>query len=100
MANVGKLPVPLQEEWEWQFLGACREANPSTFFHPEGERGDQRRKRIARAKSFCDRCEVVEICRERALDAREPFGIWGGMSEDERAEEVSRRVRHSKEAAT
>jgi len=29
-------------------------------------------------------CPVLEECREHALSTREPYGVWGGMSEEER----------------
>lgn len=29
---------------------------------------------------------VLEECRRHALRTREPYGIWGGLSEEERAE--------------
>ncbi len=39
---------------------------------------------IARAKAFCGGCPVQEACFEAALVRREPYGVWGGMTEDER----------------
>ena len=60
------------------------DADPDLFFHPEGERGSARRRRAEAAKQYCNRCPVLEMCRERSLSAREPFGVWGGFSEDER----------------
>ena len=39
MESIAKLPAPTQDQWEWQYEGACREADPDLFFHPEGERG-------------------------------------------------------------
>jgi len=32
----------------------------------------------ARAKAICSRCEVRELCLARALERREPYGVWGG----------------------
>ena len=84
--------VPTVEEWEWQYAGQCREADPNLFFHPEGERGYARRRRAEAAKRFCADCLVMEECRERSLEAREPFGVWGGLSEDERNALLSGRV--------
>ncbi|GIG54779.1 WhiB family transcriptional regulator [Demequina activiva] len=84
MDTVAKLPAPTQDQWEWQYEGACRDADPDLFFHPEGERGSARRRRAEAAKEYCERCPVLDTCRERSLMAREPFGVWGGMSEDER----------------
>lgn len=84
MAELSRLPRPLIERWEWQFEGACREVEPSAFFHPEGERGGARRRRVEAAKAVCARCPVIEACREHALRVREPYGVWGGLSEEER----------------
>ena len=36
------------------------------------------------AKQVCKDCPVLLQCRSHALAAREPYGVWGGMSEDER----------------
>lgn len=84
MDTVAKLPAPTQDQWEWQYEGSCRDADTDLFFHPEGERGAARRRRAEAAKEYCQRCPVLETCRERSLNAREPFGVWGGLSEDER----------------
>lgn len=70
--------------WEWQYQGACRDADPALFFHPEGERGGTRRRRDEGAKAICMACPVIEECRQHALTVREPYGVWGGLSEDER----------------
>ncbi|GAA1170690.1 hypothetical protein GCM10009584_09540 [Ornithinimicrobium humiphilum] len=32
----------------------------------------------------CATCPVLERCRAHALAAREPYGVWGGMTEEER----------------
>ncbi|WP_168583307.1 WhiB family transcriptional regulator [Gephyromycinifex aptenodytis] len=84
MAEISRLPGPAAYRWEWQFLGACRETGPETFFHPEGERGSNRRERDARAKQVCSTCPVIRECREHALEVREPYGVWGGLTEAER----------------
>ncbi|GAB6901297.1 WhiB family transcriptional regulator [Kineosporia succinea] len=84
MAEISRLPGPVADLWEWQLEGACRTADPRVFFHPEGERGPARRQRDVAAKSVCARCPVLDQCREHALQVREPYGVWGGMTEDER----------------
>ena len=83
------------DHWEWQYEGACREVEPSVFFHPEGERGGTRRRRDEAAKAICARCPVIEQCREHALAVQEPYGVWGGLSEDERAQIVQARKARS-----
>lgn len=39
---------------------------------------------IELAKSVCRRCPVQSECLARALETGEQFGVWGGMSEEER----------------
>jgi WhiB family redox-sensing transcriptional regulator len=84
MAEVSRLPLPIADNWDWQSNGACRSFPPEMFFHPEGERGPSRRARISEAKSICGTCPVLLQCRTHALSVQEPYGIWGGLSEDER----------------
>lgn len=84
MTDIRRLPGPTAELWEWQLLGACRGADPELFFHPEGERGPTRSNRELAAKAICATCPVLEQCRAAALAAREPYGVWGGLSEHER----------------
>lgn len=84
MAEISRLPGPNAQLWEWQLRGACRSVSSDLFFHPEGERGPSRRNRELAAKKVCARCPVIAQCRTHALAVREPYGVWGGMSEDER----------------
>lgn len=84
MANIARLPMPLLDLYDWQFEGACREADPELFFSPESERGPRRRGRERSAKSFCARCPVVQQCLEHALKVKEPYGVWGGLTTGER----------------
>jgi WhiB family transcriptional regulator, redox-sensing transcriptional regulator len=93
MAEISRLPGPVADLWEWQMRGACREADPLLFFHPEGERGPARRNRDAAAKSICSGCPVVQQCRSHALQVREPYGVWGGLTEDDREEIYARQTR-------
>jgi WhiB family redox-sensing transcriptional regulator len=86
MAELSRLPVPVADVWEWQIDGACREADPQLFFHPEGERGPARRKRDAAAVAVCQGCPVMDQCRNHGLTVREPYGVWGGLTEDDREE--------------
>jgi WhiB family redox-sensing transcriptional regulator len=84
MAEISRLPIPVMEEWEWQYQGACRDLDPEAFFHPDGERGPRRRNRENAAKAVCASCPVIAACRAHALAVQEPYGIWGGLSEDDR----------------
>lgn len=95
MADVSHLPGPLMDLWEWQYEGACRDLDTELFFHPDGERGGTRRRRAEAAKAICATCPVIAQCRAHALRSREPYGVWGGMSEEERREWLSKRARRS-----
>ncbi len=85
MANISRLPAPLLEHWEWQQLGACRTDSPERFFAPAGERPSARARREAAAKQVCAGCPVRQECLDWALRTREPYGVWGGTSPEERA---------------
>ena len=84
MADIRRLPTPVAEVWDWQLHGSCRGESTSLFFHPDGERGPARARRQAAAKAVCATCPVLQQCRAHALAAREPYGVWGGLSEHER----------------
>lgn len=86
MAETSRLPVSSLDVWEWQFAGSCRDQDGRLFFHPEGERGPARIKRADAAKAVCATCPVLEQCRRHALTVREPYGVWGGLTEEEREE--------------
>ncbi|ADG75476.1 transcription factor WhiB [Cellulomonas flavigena DSM 20109] len=92
MAEISRLPGPVMDLWEWQFEGACRDADQDLFFHPEGERGSARRRRAEAAKAICATCPVLKECREQSLAVREPYGVWGGLSEEERAAVLAERA--------
>lgn len=86
MTDLSRLPGPALGHWEWQLDGACRTEAHELFFHPTGERGPSRARRETAAKAVCATCPVLERCRQHALDAHEPYGVWGGLSEQDRVE--------------
>ncbi|MFC9435278.1 WhiB family transcriptional regulator [Nocardia sp. NPDC057030] len=81
------------EAWEWQLRGSCRGLDSAMFFHPDGERGRARQARARRAKQICHSCPVRRQCRNYALTVNEPYGVWGGMTEDERRRYLEVRTR-------
>ena len=85
VADNSRLPGPLADHWAWQLEAACRGMDSTAFFHPAEERPAARRDRLVAAKKVCAACPVVSDCLSHALDTREPYGIWGGLSEIERA---------------
>jgi WhiB family redox-sensing transcriptional regulator len=97
VAELSRLPVAVTEVWEWQLEGACREADPRLFFHPEGERGPARRKRDEAAVKVCAGCPVIQECRNHGLTVREPYGVWGGLTEEDREEVYAQERRARRE---
>lgn len=88
MADVRRLPAPVTDIWDWQMRGSCRSMSSDLFFHPERERGPARAVREARAKNVCRGCPVLAQCRDHALAVHEPYGVWGGMTEEERKQRI------------
>jgi WhiB family redox-sensing transcriptional regulator len=70
---------------DFRLQGACRDEDPELFFplsdNPTFD------AQVAEARAVCARCPVLEQCRELGLStAAEPYGIWGGLTEQERVE--------------
>lgn len=69
----------------WQPTALCSGNHSHLFFPPStSERKDEHEKREARAKSICQICPVKQPCLEYAAEIKEPYGIWGGLTEAER----------------
>ena len=66
---------------DWYLQAACKGIGPDIFFGFSDESNLQRRKREHDAKSFCSRCDVIDLCRNTG---EEEEGIWGGLTETER----------------
>ena len=77
-------PRPISDDWQWQEQAACRNMPSEMFFFPDGERGPRRKNRENAAKAVCASGPVIHSCRKQALELHEPYGIWGGLSEDDR----------------
>jgi WhiB family transcriptional regulator, redox-sensing transcriptional regulator len=60
------------------------------FYHPDNERGVSRARREMRAKAICSSCPVRAMCLASALKTREPYGVWGGLSVEEREQRLLR----------
>lgn len=61
----------------WQDQALCAQTDPDTFFPNVGESTRE-------AKKVCMNCPVRRECLKYALENHERFGVWGGMSENER----------------
>ena len=71
--------------WSWRLRAACRHVESAVFFPPDGERPPQRDARETRAKAICGGCPVISQCAAYAIRYGERYGVWGGLSERERA---------------
>jgi len=72
-------------EENWMAFAACRGMDPDFFFPARGVSTKD-------AKAVCAECPVREQCLEYAIEGRERFGIFGGLSERER-----RRIRKQRQ---
>lgn len=62
----------------WQHLAACRGHDPELWFPFTGEE--------TQPKRVCAACPVRAACLQYALDTGQRYGVWGGLTEDERRE--------------
>jgi WhiB family transcriptional regulator, redox-sensing transcriptional regulator len=67
----------------WLSAAACLSADPELFF-PISDSG-KGQEQVAEAKTICAGCRVRRECLAFALRTRQAYGIWGGMTEAERA---------------
>lgn len=67
---------------EWRTAGACLTADPDLFF-PVAV-GAFASSQVARAQRICAGCPVKQQCLDFAMRTREPTGIWGGTTPEER----------------
>ncbi|MFD0256808.1 WhiB family transcriptional regulator [Kitasatospora indigofera] len=77
--------MPTLEMWAWQGSAACRGMDSSVFFAPPDERSEARQGRVEAARRVCARCPVRDACADFALRTQETHGVWGGLTERERA---------------
>lgn len=67
----------------WQDSALCAQADPELFFPATTGTESE-----SVAKKICTRCEVRSECLDHAVVRDERYGIWGGLSEQERRQMV------------
>jgi WhiB family redox-sensing transcriptional regulator len=84
---------------DWRDRSACLDEDPELFF-PIGNTGPAL-VQVEEAKAVCARCPVLEQCRNWAMENPKltEYGVFGGMSEDERRS-LRRRRRRRADAST
>ncbi len=68
---------------DWRHLSACLDVDPELFF-AIGSTGPALRQ-IEEARAVCHRCPVRAECLTWAMESGQDFGVWGGLSDTERA---------------
>lgn len=69
----------------WQASAACQGQMGLAFYPPvRTERRSVKAAREERAKAICEGCSVRSDCLDHALQVNERYGIWGGLTENER----------------
>lgn len=68
---------------QWADRGSCVD-RPEVFYNDEHDSKGHRRQKEKLATDMCDRCPVLAQCRRYAIEARELYGVWGGLTEMQR----------------
>jgi WhiB family redox-sensing transcriptional regulator len=84
MTSVSIALHPVHDQWEWQYEGACVGTDPESFFLEENMRGKNKTMREQTAIALCNTCPVKKECLDHALKVPEIYGVWGGMTEEQR----------------
>ncbi|MEV8432032.1 WhiB family transcriptional regulator [Streptomyces chartreusis] len=90
MSYTGSIPDTLDRPDDWLRTPAPCKADPEAMFATSAWGVEQ-------AKRICDGCSVIEECLQWALENREEYGTWGGLSEADRRRLLRRRSRKVKQ---
>jgi WhiB family redox-sensing transcriptional regulator len=69
---------------DWRSRAACRNAPEPELSFPLDTTGGPAARQVAAAKAICARYPVLAECRSWAI-SHEAYGIWGGLTEHQRA---------------
>ena len=72
----------------------CQNTDPELWFGEAANLDEwtDTGSRYVQARKLCGRCPVRQKCLEYALEQREEFGMWGGLSPRERLNLIRRHV--------
>lgn len=73
----------IESTGDWRHRAACLDEDPELFF-PVGSTTRWDQMQTEQAKSVCTGCDVRERCLQWALESKQDYGVWGGLSEGER----------------
>ena len=74
-----------QQDWEGRAL--CRDYEPELFFPTTSHLDTTEGRRVTNAREaqrICARCPVARECGRYALATRQAYGVWGGMTQEDR----------------
>jgi WhiB family redox-sensing transcriptional regulator len=74
---------------DWRDDAACRDEDSEAFFASSST--SEGKRLIQHAKAVCSGCLSRDECGQWALETRQAYGMWGGMTEDERKAVLRRR---------
>ncbi|TWS25572.1 WhiB family transcriptional regulator [Tsukamurella conjunctivitidis] len=100
MNNPYALPTPITSRDDWRLKGACRDHDPEIWYPTDADRPTGRNRaqratqaaRITEAKRICHNCPILLTCRAHALNTHEDWGIWGGLTTEERHQAIAHRM--------
>lgn len=75
--DLASLPVNPSPPDMWQEQAACFGIDPDLFFPTSEEEAGP-------ALSYCSVCGIRETCLAWALKSGERYGVWGGLTEQQR----------------
>jgi WhiB family transcriptional regulator, redox-sensing transcriptional regulator len=78
------LPTRQSSGADWRSQAACGDHNPDLFFPSEDAPAELVRVQEATAKAVCRSCPVAGACLATALTRRMTYGVWGGLSANDR----------------
>lgn len=73
--------------------GLCRNMpahEADRMFFSDNLSRDEKRRAILSARNMCAQCPIAGQCQEYAITTHSDYGVWGGLTEDER-QQITRR---------
>lgn len=93
--------MKLFQSYKWHADAACLNYSSEIFFdeaaHPHSNPTARTHNRRVVAKRICRACPVMDECRETFIN--EPYGVFGGLDQEERAKVRRKRARAKRESA-
>lgn len=83
--SISRPPSTAAPDWN---AAECRKHDPELFF-PIGTSGPALLQ-AEQAKAVCRECPIGKDCQDWATATRQPYGVWGGESEQERLDRLRR----------